>query len=433
MTLFADRTDLISSENAFKIGPHIKALEAAGRSIVKMNIGEPDFPLADHIKEEIKRQLDLGNTRYTDPQGILSLRQAIARRIEATRGIPVTPERVVVFPGVKPSIGFAQQAYVNPGDEVIYPSPGFPIYESFIRYVGGVPKPVILTEDKGFSFGGADLARLITPETKLIFLNFPSNPTGGLATREDLEEMAEVITARCSRDVRIYSDEIYETILFDGRCHESIASRKGMSSRTIIVSGHSKAYAWPGGRIGYAVFPTTKEAEIFTNLNINYFSCIAGYNQEAARLALEDERSPEHVAAMVREFQKRRDLVVGLLNQIPGITCGLPAGAFYVFPNIAGVCENLEIVPAWQELPAELRARTSPATIFQMFLLYEHRVAVMDRRSFGLAGSENQHYLRLSIATSEGELKEGLARLARAALDVKGLARFVIRREHLFA
>lgn len=433
MRLFADRLDLLSSENAFKIGPHIKALEALGRSVIKMNIGEPDFPLPDHIKEEIKRQLDLGNTRYADPQGILSLRQAIARRIEDTRGIPVTSERVVVFPGVKPSIGFAQQAYVNPGDEVIYPSPGFPIYESFIRYVGGVPKPVILTEEKGFSFGGAELARLITPKTKLIFLNFPSNPTGGLATREDLGEMAEVITARCSQDVRIYSDEIYETILFDGRSHESIASQKGMSGRTIVLSGHSKAYAWPGGRIGYAVFPTRKEADIFTNLNINYFSCISPYNQEAARLALEDERSPVNIAAMVREFQQRRDLVVRLLNLVPGISCGLPSGAFYVFPNIAGLCENLGIFPAWQELPEELRAMTSPATIFQMFLLYEYGVAVMDRRSFGLAGSEGQHYLRLSIATSEGDLMEGLARLAKAAVDAQGLARFVTRREHLFS
>ncbi|MDZ4165971.1 MAG: aminotransferase class I/II-fold pyridoxal phosphate-dependent enzyme [Smithellaceae bacterium] len=433
MTLFAERLNLISSENAFKIGPHIKALEADGKSIIKMNIGEPDFPLADHIKEEIKRQLDLNNTRYTDPQGILSLRQAIARRVGDSRGIPATPEQVVIFPGAKPSIGFAQQAYVNPGDEVIYPSPGFPIYESFIRYVGGVPKPLVLTEEKGFSFGGAELDRLITPRTKLIFLNFPSNPTGGLATREDLQEMAEVINARCGEDVRIFSDEIYETILFDGRTHESIASQKGMSSRTIVVSGHSKTYAWPGGRIGYAVFPTREEAEVFTNLNINYFSCVPPYNQEAARLALEDDRSEAGIRRMVGEFQKRRDMVVKLLNDIPGITCRLPAGAFYVFPNIAGVCENLGLLAAWEGLPAEQRAKTSPSTLFQMFLLYEHGAACMDRRSFGLAGSEGQHYLRLSIATSEAELREGMVRLARAARDKSGLTAFVAKGEHLFS
>ncbi|MDI6725538.1 MAG: aminotransferase class I/II-fold pyridoxal phosphate-dependent enzyme [Smithellaceae bacterium] len=433
MTLFAERLNLISSENAFKIGPHIKALEAEGKSIIKMNIGEPDFPLADHIKEEIKRQLDLNNTRYTDPQGILSLRQAIARRVGDSRGIPATPEQVVVFPGAKPSIGFAQQAYVNPGDEVIYPSPGFPIYESFIRYVGGVPKPMILTEEKGFSFGGAELDRLITPRTKLIFLNFPSNPTGGLASREELKEMAEVINAKCGESVRIYSDEIYETILFDGRTHESIASQKSMSSRTIVVSGHSKTYAWPGGRIGYALFPTREEAEVFTNLNINYFSCVPPYNQEAARLALEDERSETGITHMVAEFQKRRDLVVNLLNDIPGITCRLPAGAFYVFPNIAGLCENLGIFAAWEGLPAELRAKTSPSTLFQMFLLYEHGAACMDRRSFGLAGAEGQHYLRLSIATSEAELREGLVRLARAAQDAPGLAAFVAKGECLFS
>ncbi len=433
MTLFAKRLHLISSENAFKIGPHIKALEARGRTIIKMNIGEPDFPLADHIKEEIKRQLDLNNTRYSDPQGILSLRRVIARRVGESRGIPATPEQVVVFPGAKPSIGFAQQAYVNPEDEVIYPSPGFPIYESFIRYVGGVPKPLILTEENGFSFGGAELERLLTPRTKLIFLNFPSNPTGAMASLDDMKEMAEVINAKCSEDVRIYSDEIYETILFDGRTHESIASQKGMSSRTIVVSGHSKAYAWPGGRIGYAVFPTKEEAEVFTNLNINYFSCVPPYNQEAARLALEDERSERSISLMVAEFQKRRDMVVKLLNNITGITCRVPAGAFYVFPNIAGLCENLGVFTAWEGLPAELRAKTSPSTLFQMFLLYEHGAACMDRRSFGLAGAEGQHYLRLSIATSEAELSEGLNRLARASQDARGFAAFMAKGEHFFS
>ncbi|HIB45203.1 MAG TPA: pyridoxal phosphate-dependent aminotransferase, partial [Candidatus Lambdaproteobacteria bacterium] len=288
MNLFAERNSRIDTENAFKVGPHIVLVEQQKGLVIKLNLGEPDFSVAEHIKDEIRRQLDLDNTHYCDPKGLLSLRKSISNQINETRGLRTNPEHVVVFPGGKPSIGFAQQVYCEPGDEVIYPSPGFPIYESFIRYVQAIPVPLHLEESANFTFSPEQLENLITPKTKLIFLNFPSNPTGGVAGLELLEETAKVILERCHPNVRIYSDEIYENIIFDGQSHNSISSIPEMAERTIISSGFSKTYAWTGGRIGYAVFPTVEEADVFKKLNINYFSCVPPYNQEAARAALEN-------------------------------------------------------------------------------------------------------------------------------------------------
>jgi len=432
MALFAQRNALIDTENAFKVGPYIRSLEEQGKKIIKCNLGEPDFPLPQHIKDEVKRQIDLDNTHYVDPQGILPLRKAIAKHLGETRGIPATPDRVVVFPGGKPPIGFCQQVYCDPGDEVVYPSPGFPIYESFIAYVGAVPKPIHLDEEKGFSLTGAEVAPLLSKKTKLIYLNFPSNPTGGVASQAQLKEIADVIQRTCPAEARIYSDEIYEHILFDGSVHHSIASFPGLAARTIVVSGASKSFSWTGGRIGWALFPTAEEAEAFRTLNINYFSCIPGYNQEGARLALESPQSGPAIAKMVTAFQARRDLVVAGLNAIPGIRCQLPKGAFYVFPNIAGVCQNLGILDAYKRLPADIQKRTSPSTLFQMFLLFQHQVATLDRKSFGRIGTESMHYLRLSIATDTASLQEGLTRIAAAAQDRAGFERYVAEGGKLF-
>jgi aspartate/methionine/tyrosine aminotransferase len=268
--LFSARTYRIGSENAFRIGPQIRELEMQGHKVIKCNLGEPDFPLAKHVADEIKRQIDLDQTKYCDPQGILPFREAIARVISRTRQIDVSPDRVVVFPGGKPPIGLAQEAYCDPGDEVIYPSPGFPIYESFTGYVEAKPVPLHLREESDFSFSGRDLEPLITDRTRLITLNFPSNPTGGVATREQLEDIAKVIKAKAPH-ARVYSDEIYENIVFDGHKHLSIASVPGMAERTIIASGASKSFAWTGGRIGWAVFPTTEEAAVFKNLKHQLF------------------------------------------------------------------------------------------------------------------------------------------------------------------
>jgi aspartate aminotransferase len=427
MPLFSQRTGRIDTENAFKVGPLIRRLEEAGHRVIKCNLGEPDFPLPDHVREEVKRQLDADNTHYCDPQGIPGLRQAIARHLSETRGIPVTKERVVVFPGAKPPIGFAQQTYVDPGDEVIYPSPGFPIYESFTGYVGARPVPLHLEEEKGFSLDGSDLEPLLSERTRLIFLNFPSNPTGGVATPEQLEELAEVVRRRAPAEARVFSDEVYEDILFDGARHASIASLPGMAERTILVSGVSKSYSWTGGRVGWAAFPTEQEAEAFKNLNINYFSCVPPYNQEGARVALESPSSAPAIARMVTAFQERRDVVVDGLCAIEGVECRLPRGAFYVFPNVAGVCQRLGAIDAWEALSPDERRATSPSTLLQRFLLDEYHVATMDRPSFGRLGAQGRHYLRLSIATGLADLEEAVRRIAAASEDVSGFERFFAR------
>ena len=303
MGLFAERVRLLDTENAFKIGPLIRVIEEQGKRVIKCNLGEPDFPLPGFIKGEVKRQIDLDNTHYCDPQGILSLRKAVAKHLSETRGIKATPERVVVFPGAKPPIGLCQQTYCDPGSEVIYPSPGFPIYESFINYVGAVPVPVHLREEKNFTLSGEDIASVITPRTKMIYLNFPSNPTGGVASKEQLQEIAGVIQRKCGKDIRVYSDEVYEHILFDGSTHHSVISFPGMEKITILVSGASKSFSWTGGRIGWALFPTAEEAEIFRNLNIDSFSCIPAYNQEGARLGIESPLSDGTIREMVELFR----------------------------------------------------------------------------------------------------------------------------------
>jgi len=432
MGLYSKRAGLIDTENAFKIGPQIRAIEEQGKKVIKCNLGEPDFPVPDFIKEEVKRQLDLDNTHYCDPQGIPSLRKAIAKHFSETRGIKATPDRIVVFPGAKPPIGFTQQTYCDPGDEIVYPSPGFPIYESFIHYMEAKPVPIHLQEEKNFSLSGEDIQPLLSKKTKMIFLNYPSNPTGGVASPEQLREIAQVIRGRCSDEVRVFSDEVYEDIVFDGNKHHSLISCPGMEKITILVGGASKSYSWTGGRIGWALFPTVEEAEVFRNVNINYFSCTAAYNQEGARLALESPLSEVAIRRMVSIFQERRDLVVDGLNAIKGIRCQKPKGAFYVFPNVADVCKNLWIMDAFKSLPEEIRKRTSPSTLLQMFLLYEYQVATMDRKSFGRIGTERLHYLRLSFATDTESLKEGIKRIAAAAQDRKGFGQFFEKGEHLY-
>lgn len=432
MSLFSKRAGLIDTENAFKMGPQIRAIEEQGKKVIKCNLGEPDFPVPGFIKEEVKRQLDLDNTHYCDPQGILPLRRAIAKHFSETRGIKATPDRIVVFPGAKPPIGFTQQTYCDPGDEIVYPSPGFPIYESFIHYMEAKPVPIHLQEEKNFGLSGEDIQPLLSKRTKMIFLNYPSNPTGGVASPEQLREIAQVIRGRCSDEVRVFSDEVYEDIVFDGNKHHSLISCPGMEKITILVGGASKSYSWTGGRIGWALFPTVEEAEVFRNVNINYFSCTAAYNQEGVRLALESPLSEAAIRRMVSIFQERRDLVVDGLNSADGTRCQKPKGAFYAFPNVADVCKNLGIMDAFKSLPQEIRKRTSPSTLLQMFLLYEYQVATMDRKSFGRIGTERLHYLRLSFATDTESLKEGIKRIAAAAQDRKGFGQFFERGEHLY-
>ncbi len=432
MSLYSRRTQMMGTENAFKIGSHIARMEATGMKVIKLNIGEPDFNAPDWVKQEIIAQIQANNTKYCDPQGIVTLRQAIADQVSQSRGLAITPDQVCIFPGGKPSIAFTQQLYCNPGDEIIYPSPGFPIYESMVRYVGAVPVPLFLDESANFTFSPDQLKALITPKTKLIILNFPSNPTGGVATRNELESIAGVILSSCNPNVRVYSDEIYENIIFNGQDHLSIASVPGMEKCTLIASGFSKSYAWTGGRIGYIIAPTTQEAQMFKTMNINYFSCLPPYNQEGARVALEHPASKDWMAKMTAAFEGRCTRVIKDLNQIEGVHCQMPGGAFYAFPNIAGLCARLGIMDAYADLPGEIQEKTSISTLFQMFALYHHGVAVLDRAAFGIIGSRDQHFIRLSLASSQDTLDQGVARIKTASEDIHGFSRFIKKGKHLF-
>jgi aspartate aminotransferase len=431
MGILADRIADLGTENAFEVGKDIAFLEAKGRRIIRFNLGQPDFKSPDHVNREGIRQIEAGNTGYVDPAGTPSLRGAVAAWVERTRGLQVDPSRIVVTAGAKPPIGLSVLTYVNRGDEVIYPSPGFPIYESWVTFVGARPVPLRLREERDFAFTPDDLGALVTPRTKLIILNSPSNPTGGVLSREEMEGIARVVRERGSPELRVYSDEIYEHIYFDGGSHESIAARPGMEARTVIASGFSKGYGMTGWRLGWAVLPTPEEAAVFSRLNVNTISCVPPFIQEAGREAYENPETERVVARMVAAFQERRDWVVPALNRIPGITCRSPRGTFYVFPNVEGVCRELGVLDAFGALPEGKRRGTSPSTLLQMFLLYRYGIATMDRASFCRLGSEGEHYLRLSIANSMEDLKEGVALLERAVVDRDGFQAFLREEPHL--
>ena len=423
--LFAERVHRIGTEAAFAFGALIRNVAETGDRVIRCNLGQPDFPLPAHIAAAVKRAIDAGLTTYCDPQGILELREAIAASVGDHNGLDIDPSRVVVYPGGRPPIGFAHMTYSEAGEEVIYPSPGYPLFESFIPYFRCVPVPMVLTEEEGFGLTRTQLEPLITEQTGLIFLNFPSNPTGGVATREQLEGLSELILEKTGPNVRVYSDESYEAITFDGDEHVSIASMPGMEARTIIASGVSKTYAWTGGRVGWAVYPTVKEAEVHRKLGINFFASIPPYNQWGAIEALKSPESAPAIRKMVVAFQRRRDQVVAALNAIDGITCQNPKGAFYAFPNVAGVLERLGAIEAYDRLPGDVRVDTSPSTLLQLFLLHRYKVATMDRRSFSILGSEGQHYLRISIANADDELTEAVRRIGEAASDAEGFEDFM--------
>ena len=425
MALIARRMSHLGTENAFKLGDDIQRCVDRGMEVIRFNLGAPDFRSAPHLNRVASAALDAGRSGYCDPAGILSFRQAIADHVRKTRGVDITPERVVVTPGAKPPIGYTLQTYVDAGDEVVYPSPGFPIYESWVRFVGAVPVPLPLSDDRDFAFTADDLAALVSERTKLIILCSPSNPTGGVLSRNELAGIAELVRERCRPDVRIYSDEIYEQILFDGLGHESIVSHPGMPERTVLASGHSKGFAMTGWRLGWAVLPTEEEAAIFKRININIMSCVPPFLQEAGAAAYEDPASAVEVRRMVDAFEKRRDWIVPALNAVPGVRCRTPKGAFYVFPDVSELCERLGVYEAYDGLGEAARGRTTPAGMLQMFLLYRYGVASMDRASFGRIGAEGQDFLRLSITNSMDDIRRGVARIAEAGNDARGFGEFV--------
>ncbi len=380
----AQRMSRLGTETAFEVLARAKALEAQGREIIHLEIGEPDFDTPAHIKAAAVRALEEGYTHYTPAAGIPALREAIAEYVRRTRGIPVGPEHVVVVPGGKPIMFFAILALVEEGDEVIYPNPGFPIYESMIRFVGGWPVPLRLRMENEFRVDVEELARLITSRTRMLILNSPANPTGGVLTREDLAAIAEL----CLRhDLVVLSDEIYSRILYEGE-HVSIASLPGMAERTIILDGFSKTYAMTGWRLGYGVMPEPL-AEAVTRLMINSNSCTAAFTQMAGIAALTGPQ--DEVERMVAAFRERREVIVEGLNRLPGFRCLKPKGAFYAFPNIEGTGMSS------RELAA--------------YLLEEAGVAVLSGTAFGEYG---EGFLRLSFANSIENIRKALERIEKA-------------------
>ena len=380
----AERMNRLGTESAFDVFAKAKQLEAQGRSIIHLEIGQPDFPTPFPICEAAFRAMKDGYTGYTPAAGLLEFREAIAEHISATRGIEIHSDEVVVTPGAKPIIFFTLMALVNEGDEVIYPNPGFPIYESVIHFVGAKAVPLPLREEVGFRFHLDDLKDAITDRTKLLILNSPQNPTGGLLEAEDLEAIASLAQ---QHDFYILSDEIYSRILYEGK-HISLMQIPGMKSRTILLDGHSKTYAMTGWRLGYGIVPKPL-VEGIVRLMINSNSCTCAFTQIAGMEALKGSQS--FVDQMVAEFKQRRDAVVDGLNAIEGIHCLKPAGAFYAFPNV-------------QQLPLTANA-------FADYLLQEVGVSLLSGTAFGKFGDG---YLRISYANSLPNLQEGIDRIRSA-------------------
>jgi aspartate/methionine/tyrosine aminotransferase len=419
--LFATRLARLGSQNEFKIADDIAKAEAMGMKIVRLNLGEPDNDSAANINECAIENINSGNSHYCNPQGVLEFRETIARFVSDTRKIDVSPERVLVTSGGKPSIPFSFLTYVNPGDEVIYPSPGFPAYEVWANCTAAVPRPIHLKEEMNYRFDATTLAPMVNRKTKLLIINSPSNPTGAVLTKDDLADISKIMEEQAHPDYRILSDEVYEEFVFDGNDHHSIASQPGMNERTIIMNCHSKTFAMTGWRIGYAVLPTREEEQALRLWSINLYSCTPPFIQMAAKEALDNPINAEITHKMKVRFQKRRDVIVPLINAVDGMHCNMPGGAFYTFINVAEVCERLGAV----EFSATRPEVPPPSTLFQLFSLYKHGVATLDRSAFGVLGSEDQHYLRISLASDTDALKSGVTRLAEASVDVHGFQAFL--------
>jgi aspartate/methionine/tyrosine aminotransferase len=372
----------LGTETAFEVLVRARALEAQGRNVVHLEIGEPDFDTPAHITEAAIEALRGGATHYGPSAGIPELREAVAQDSTRRRGVRATPEMVVVTPGAKPIMFFVILALVDEGDEVLYPNPGFPIYESMIRYIGGIPVPVRLLEEKAFTLDVGQLCDRVGPKTRLIILNYPHNPTGGVIPESGLRAIAEVAA---KYHVPVLSDEIYSRILYDTE-HKSIAAMPGMESLAIVLDGFSKTYAMTGWRLGYGIMPAPM-AQVVAKLQTNATSCTATFSQLAAVQALRGDQSS--VDAMVTEFRRRRDAIVTGLRAIPGFSCARPRGAFYVFPNIA---------------------RTGyGAKALADKLLDQGGVACLSGTAFGEFG---EGHLRFSYANSMENIQEALRRIA---------------------
>jgi aspartate aminotransferase len=381
---FAERMDHIGTEGAFEVLAKARRLEAQGRDIVHLEIGEPDFATPDNIVEAAVGALQSGYTHYTPAGGIMEARQAVAGFVQRRLGVDVDPAEVVLVPGSKNVLLFTLLACIEPGDEVIYPDPGYPVYASLINFIRAVPVPIRLREERQFRIDLDELAALITPRTRLLIVNTPQNPTGGVLTKEDVERIAELANRH---DLLVIADEIYSQLVYDGFQHVSLLSQPGMKERTVLMDGMSKAYAMCGWRLGYGVSPRELAAKMET-LMINSSSCAAAFTQMATIEALESPESERAVTAMVEKFRARRDLLVDGLNRIKGVRCARPDGAFYAFPNIEGTGMREK----------EMADR----------LLDEAGVAVLPGTAFGAAG---KGYIRLAYTQGEQDLNKALERI----------------------
>jgi aspartate/methionine/tyrosine aminotransferase len=381
----------LGTEGAFEVLARAKQLEATGKHIVHLEIGEPDFATPDNIVEAAVGALHEGYTHYTQAAGIAEVRQSLARFVGRQTGVEIDPDEVVLTPGSKNVLLFTLLSCVEAGEEVIYPDPGYPVYESLIRFIGAVPVPVPLREDRQFRIDLEQLERLITPRTRLLIVNTPQNPTGGVLTAEDVAEIARLAEAH---DLLVLSDEIYSQIVYD-RPHTSLLGLPGMRERTVLMDGMSKAYAMCGWRLGYGIAPRPL-AERFAKLLINSSSCAAAFSQIAAMEAWESPTSKAAVDRMVAEFKGRRDLLVDGLNRIPGVHCTRPEGAFYAFPNVEGT--GIE------------------EAVLARGLLEEAGVAVLAGTAFGPGG---RGFIRLAYTQGERDITEALDRIDRHLASIK--------------
>lgn len=386
--MLAKRMQRLGTETAFVVLARAKQLEAEGRDIVHLEIGEPDFDTPSNIVASAVSALQGGETHYGPAAGLPDVRRTVAEFIARDRDIDVGPGNVVITPGGKPIMYFVMTALVDEGDEVIYPNPGFPIYESVINFLGAKPVPLKLDERRGFNFAVEDLAALVTDKTKLVIINSPQNPTGGVLTAEDLDGIAKLAV---ERDFYVLSDEIYSKIIYEGK-HDSVSTRPGMLDRTIILDGHSKTFAMTGWRLGYGVMPESL-ADAVSRLQTNCTSCTATFTQIAGAAALTGPF--DEVERMVEKFRDRRDLLVDGLNGIAGISCLRPNGAFYVFPNITGLGMGSEEI--------------------ESLLLEKYGVAALSGTAFGAYG---EGYLRFSYANNTEAIETALERVARMSADI---------------
>ena len=382
----ASRVSRLEIESAFDVLVRARALEAQGRSIIHLEIGEPDFPSPPHVVEAAKRALDEGYTHYGPTQGLPELRESIARYISRTRQISVDANEICVVPGAKPILFFPMLALLEAGDEVLYPDPGFPIYRSMTRFLEATPVPIPLLEERGFSLDLDYLRDHITDRTKLLILNSPQNPTGGLIPESDVREIANLIR---DRDVMVLSDEIYSRLYYGDEPPFSIGSLPGMKAKTIILDGFSKTYAMTGWRLGYGAMPVWL-VEAVNKLMVNSNSCAATFTQRAAISALDGPQT--EVDAMLAQFRQRRELFCTALNKIPSFRCALPGGAFYAFANV--------------------KATGIPSKELADYLLNEAGVACLDGGSFGDHG---RGYIRFSFANSLDNLSEAARRIEAAS------------------